>query len=131
MKNAILKSLSPNIMTDDVNKSVDFYTDILGYELVMSVPEEGVFNWAMLMHGDMSIMFQKKENLLEEYPQLSQKSVGGALTFFIEVDNIDDIYKKLKNKVDVIKEPSITFYGMKEFAIKDCNGHILTFAQRQ
>jgi len=29
----------------------------------------------------------------------------------------------------IIREPEVTFYEMKEFEVKDCNGYILCFAQ--
>ena len=40
-----LKKLTPNLMVEDVNETVTFYQDVLGFALLASVPEEGQFNW--------------------------------------------------------------------------------------
>lgn len=130
MTTTTLKDLTPNIMVEDVNASVEFYTNTLGFTLAMSVPDAGKFDWAMITRNSVTFMFQQKESILKEYPMLSSKNVGGALTFFIEITNIDDFYKELKNSVHLVKELGTTPYGMKEFAIKDINGFILTFAER-
>ena len=47
----------------------------------------------------------------------------------IELENLEDFYKNIKDKVDVAKELFTTWYGMKEFYIRDNNGYILTFAE--
>jgi catechol 2,3-dioxygenase-like lactoylglutathione lyase family enzyme len=38
---ATLKKLTPNLMVEDVNRTVAFYQEVLGFELLTSVPEEG------------------------------------------------------------------------------------------
>ena len=52
-----LKKLTPNLMVEDVNETVTFYQDVLGFALLASVPEEGQFNWAMMQHDAVEIMF--------------------------------------------------------------------------
>ena len=83
-----MRQLTPNLMVDNVNETVKFYQEILGFELVMSVPQEGVFNWAMVQHGDVSFMFQERENIIGEYPVLKDVPMGGGLTFYIKVRDV-------------------------------------------
>ena len=45
-----VKKLTPNIMVEHVNNTVDFYRDVLGFALLTSVPEQGTFDWAMMKH---------------------------------------------------------------------------------
>lgn len=124
----LLKQLTPNLMVDDVNETVRFYQEILGFKLVMSVPQEGVFNWAMVQHGEVSLMFQEKENIIAEYPVLKDTPIGGGLTFYIKVEDVTGLYNKLKTQVNVVLDLQKTFYGAEEFAIQDINGFVLTFA---
>jgi uncharacterized glyoxalase superfamily protein PhnB len=42
---------------------------------------------------------------------------------------VDDLYQKVKDKVTIASDMRTTFYGMKEFTIKDLNGYFLTFAE--
>ena len=34
----IIKKLIPNLMVEDVNRTAEFYRDVLGFEFVMGVP---------------------------------------------------------------------------------------------
>lgn len=54
---------------------------------------------------------------------------GSLGTFFIKVKGIDAYYESLKNKVELGHDMRTTFYGMKEFTVKDLNGYFLTFAE--
>ena len=60
-------------------------------------------------------------------PVIGQQT-SGSLTFYIDVEDVKQLYAKLKDKVTIIKDMHTTFYGKREFYIRDCNGYILTFA---
>ena len=131
--------LTSNMMVEDVNRTVDFYSDVLGFEFVMGVPEntqeivtaiqEGqTLGFAIVKCGAVEMMFQAKESMAEEIPEFRGINVGASLTFYIEVEDAKGLYTKLKDKVTIIKEMQTTFYGKQEFYIRDCNGYILTFA---
>lgn len=135
----MLKKLTTNMMVEDVNRTVDFYNDILGFEFVMAVPENSqevvttrqkdqVLDFAMMKCGNVEMMF---EDISGNNSLFKGMHIGGSLTFYIEGDNIKELYGTLKEKVEVVKELHITFYGMEEFYIKDCNGYILAFAEKQ
>jgi len=126
----IFKDATPNLMVKNVKKTVDFYTNILGFNLIASVPETGDWVFAIVQSGNIMFMFQEENSLKEEYPQLSRFSPdGGGLTFYIHVTDIHALYEKLKDKVTIAKDLHQTFYGATDFAIEDCNGYILTFSQ--
>ncbi len=122
------KSLSPNLMVDDVASTMDFYSKYLGFETVMTVPQEGELNWAMVKKDNIVLMFQAKENLLEEYPQM-QSSIGASLSLYCDVEGVEAFYENVKDTVEICKDLHVTFYGKKEFAIKDCNGYLITFSE--
>ncbi len=48
---------------------------------------------------------------------------------YITTDNVDDLYRRLKGRVQVVVDPYDAFYGMREFIIRDCNGFWITFGQ--
>jgi len=127
--NMTFNTITANLMVDDVNRTVDFYKDILAFEVVMTVPESGKLNWAMMRRQGVSLMFQERHNLLNEYPVLADRAPGSGLTLFIKIDDVTSLYEALKDKTEVCAELHDTFYGSKEFAILDCNGFVLTFAQ--
>ncbi len=125
----LLKKLSPNLMVEDVNQSVEFYRDVLRFELVNSVPKAGVFDWAMMKSGQVEIMFQSRASLSEEIPALATKEIGGSLTFYIDVENLQELYAKFKDKATLVQNLHTTFFGKQEFSIRDCNSFILVFSE--
>lgn len=127
-----LQSLTPNIMVADVNQTLDYYKDILGFEVIDTNSTAGQLEWGFVKKGEAGLMFQEASSLKGEYPSLASRPMGGAMTFYILVqENIEDWFASLKGKVKVVKELNTTFYGTKEFAIEDVNGFILTFSERK
>jgi uncharacterized glyoxalase superfamily protein PhnB len=125
----MLKKLTPNLMVEDVNRTIEFYRDVLGFEVTATVPEEGIFGWANTRHGEVEIMFQARLSLEEEVPALKGQPVGGSLTFYIDAgEQVKTLYEQLKDKVELAQDLHTTFYDATEFAIIDCNGYILAFA---
>ncbi len=121
--------MSPNLMVDNVNSTIDFYTELLGFTTVQTVPETGMFDWAMVQSNGVDIMFQQENSIKDEYSELKSQSGGGALTLYIRIDGVEKFYNEIREKVTVIKALSKTFYGANEFAIVDPNGFILTFSE--
>lgn len=124
-----LGKLTPNVMVEDVNATIEFYTTVLGFALVVSVPETGKFNWALLKSGEAEIMLQTRASLGEELPLFAELPIGGALTFYIHTDNVQALREKVQGKAKIVQDLHTTFYGATEFALQDCNGYILAFAQ--
>lgn len=128
-------------MVEDVRKAVQFYTNTLGFalrmavekgtnEIVETLDEAGDYVYALVSSNGVEIMFQEKESLLEDLPGIETSKIGGSVSFYFEVEHVDDMYEALKKKVDIVKELATTWYGMREFYIRDCNGYILGFAEQ-
>jgi len=124
-----LQSLTPNLIVQDVNKTLEFYTTKLGFTTIATVPETGAFNWGMASRDSVTLMFQSLHSIQEDLPELNIKQLGAPGTFFVEMDGIDDLHKDLKGKVEIVGDMRTTFYGKKEFTIKDLDGYFITFAQ--
>jgi uncharacterized glyoxalase superfamily protein PhnB len=124
-----LKKLTPNLMVEDVNRTVDFYQAVLGFEVRASVPETGTLNWAMLARDDVTLMFQSRASLGEEIPALVDVPIGGSVTFYTEVSDVRALYEALRGKVEVVQELRDTFYGAREFSFRDRDGYIICFSE--
>lgn len=123
------KEATINIMVENVFATVQFYEEQLGFQKIVCVPETGEkLNFAIVKRDTITIMFQEKNNLIEEYPSLKVEEIKPTFTLFITVSHIEKLYEELKDKVEVAKELHQTFYGRREFAIFDNNKNILTFA---
>ena len=48
---------------------------------------------------------------------------------YVHTDEIEALYQRLKDSVEVIEGLHDTFYGMREFSIRDLNRFWITFGQ--
>lgn len=128
-----LKRLTPTlIVDDDLRRTLAFYRDILGFEQVATAPEEGSPTWALMKSGTVELMFEHRASFLEEAPWqpiLKDVPLGGSFVLYFEVDGIDDLYDRIKSRVDLVWELADHEYGRREFTMRDCNGYVLAFGQ--
>jgi Uncharacterized protein conserved in bacteria len=123
-------NMTTNLMVENVEKSVAFYQDILGFVVAVSVPnQEGGLQFAILAKDNLTIMVQEKNNLMEEYPVLKAEKLQPSITLYITVNDLDDLYSELKKSYAINTEIHTSFYGTREFAITDVDGYVLTFAE--
>ena len=124
-----MDSLIPNLFVKDINETIDYYQD-LGFEVVMTVPEQGDFVWVKMTCGNVSFMFQTFESFGQEVSEILQTE-RVALLLYIRIKNIRDFYNQVKHKAKIIKDLEKTLYGATEFSIQDNNGFVLTFAENE
>ena len=125
-----LKTLTPNLIVEDVNKTVEFYKRTLGFEVVMTVPESGVFDFAMLKLDNVTIMLQSRKGYVEALPEYKDQEIGGTIFLYFEVADLNKIYDRVKKaNAEIVVDINTTFYGTREFTMKDCDGYLLIFAE--
>jgi len=123
MKNVVLE-----LMVDDIQKSVSFYTDILGFEREFEVSEENL-TFVSIVKDEIHISFFKREEFVKEVPKFKDMRLGGSFVLNIEIDDIQSLYDSVKEKVTIIKELYQTDYGTLEFTMEDSDGYVLLFKQ--
>ena len=127
-----LKTLTPNLIVEDVNRTILYYQNTLGFETILTVPDSGVFDFAMLKLDGVTIMFQSMKGFVDALPEYKGQKAGGTLFLYFEVENLDKIYEKVKSaNADLVVDINTTFYGTREFTMKDCDGYLLIFAEDQ
>lgn len=124
-----MNKLTPNLIVNDVNKTIEFYKNVLGFEVAVTVPESGQFDWAMIKCGGVELMFQSKASAAKELPEFGKQPIGGSLLLYIDVADVASLCTKVKAKAKIKKDLYDTFYGTKEFAMYDQDGYLLVFAQ--
>jgi len=124
------KKLTPNLVVANVERSLAFYVDTLGFERGLTVPEDSPLVFASVTSGPIEIFFNDRAVAVKEYPGFGGKPIGATGTLFIEVDGVDALHDQLKPSVKVVMPIVTQFYGMREFAIEDPDGYVITFAER-
>ena len=115
-----LLDLRPMFWVDNVRSTIDWYVQTLEFT-------EGNYSedwqWGVVVKDGVEIMFAKPN----EHTPYNGSQFTGSL--YINVDDADSLWNKLKDSQHVYYSLENFEYGMKEFAIKDCNGYILQFGQ--
>jgi lactoylglutathione lyase len=126
-----LNKLTPNLIVSNVERSLAFYRDVLGFSVTGTVPDSAPFVFAFMTRGDITVFLNSPEAAIEEYPAFKDRPIGGTLTLFFEVAGIREAYAALEGKVKVVMPLEVKWYGMTEFAFEDPDGYLITFAERE
>lgn len=111
--------LNAGIITEKIAETKKFYTEVL--EFGVSFENE----YYLLLHtpnqtSEISFLLP---NHPSQNPIFQSEFLGKGLYLTIEVDNVDEIYKKLKDKgIKMDVEIRDEEWGDRHFAIKDPNG---------
>jgi uncharacterized glyoxalase superfamily protein PhnB len=108
------------IHVPDVRATMEWYTSI-GFKLVRQNEEDGELNWAKLTFGNSEVMFQSGGKPSTQHRR--------EVDLYILTDNVDDLHGRLKDRVQIVEDPHDTFYGMREFILRDINRFWITFGQ--
>jgi uncharacterized glyoxalase superfamily protein PhnB len=124
-----LQKLTPNLIVADVQRSIDFYRDVLEFTMAQTVPDQSPFVFAIMQRGGVEVFLNAPEPARAEYPALAARDIGGTLTLFMNVKGIRHAHEQLKNRVNVVMPLEKKWYGVTEFAFTDPDGYVITFAE--
>jgi catechol 2,3-dioxygenase-like lactoylglutathione lyase family enzyme len=128
--------VTPNLIVSDIDRSLRFYRDVLGFSVVATVPDVAPFVFTWLQRGGISVFLNAREGVAEDLPGLAARPIGGTNTLFmvIEADSVefgvDALYAQIAGNAPVVMPLKTQFYGMREFGIEDPDGYVILFAQR-
>ena len=120
------KSLTAELVTEDVPGTIEFYTRILEFKLDSTYPADSP-QWVQFRCMNDYLMFESRESLGKIIPEMRRVRIGGSLDIYIEVEDIEELYEDLKGKVEVVVQ--LTESPFRQFAIRDPNGYVLLFGQ--
>jgi catechol 2,3-dioxygenase-like lactoylglutathione lyase family enzyme len=124
-------SLTPNLIVADVERSLAFYRDVLGFTVEDTVPDAPPYVFAIVRSGPVELFLNSPGPATEEYPVLGGRPIGGTLTLFIKVAGIRAAYEALKGQLNVVMPLEKKWYGPTEFAFTDPDGYVITFAEQE
>jgi len=128
--------VTPNLIVTDIDRSLAFYRDVLGFSVVTSVPEAAPFVFVWVQRDDVNVFLNTVGSVQEMLPDLAARSVGGTNTMFLNIEaattaeGIDALFDLVKSMTRVVMAPKDQFYGMREFGIEDPDGYVIFAAQR-
>ena len=126
--------VTPNLVVSDLDRSLAFYRDVLGFTVFTTVHEQTspgageplAFAW---MQRDTVNVFLNSEAASK------MKASAGSGMLFITLEaadiasGIDALFAAVKDRAPVKMPLTDQFYGMREFTITDPDGYVVIFAQ--
>lgn len=114
--------LFPMLATENLAQTIEFYTRHLGFTVQGQYPAENPC-WASLCSGESEIAF----NAPNGHAPFEKPTLTGSI--YLTVENVDELWENLQEKVEIVYEIENFDYGMREFGIKDCNGYVVNLGQ--
>ena len=97
----VFKKLTPNLVVDNVERSLAFYVDVLGFSQGVTVPDKFPLVFASVVSGDVEVFFNDKATALKEYPSFAGTPIGLSGTMYIETTGVDAWHERLKSKAPI------------------------------
>ncbi len=123
-----LQQLVPMLKVSDIHRSLQFYRQVAGFERVSSTEALEKWNWAEIKSGDVVLMLAQGCDDAESSGTDDDDESWPAIFYFYP-DDVEALYEQVKGLDCEVDELDTTFYGMKEFSVRDPDGHLLSFGQ--
>lgn len=127
-----VKRMTPILVVEEIEPSIEFWVDRLGFEKTMEVPEGDKLGFAAFAKDGFEVMYQTHASITKEVETAglpdALKTPRAPSVLFIEVASLDEIRKKVEG-LDILVPHRDTFYGSKELWMKEPGGHIIGFAE--
>jgi catechol 2,3-dioxygenase-like lactoylglutathione lyase family enzyme len=123
-----IRGLTPLLQVFDMPRSIKFYCDVLGFEIV-STSKPNPFHWALLRLNDAELMLEPiySQEMRPPAPDPERVFAHADTEIYFGCPDVDAAYAHLRAKGINVNEPRIGFYGMKQLYITDPDGYILCF----
>ena len=134
-------SITPNLIVRDIAKSTAFYRDVLGFGIKQTVPDlsrrspeaeadSAPFVFVWLDRDGVPVFLNDLAAAAHDYPDAANLPQGGTAALFFVITGVDAYHAAVAPMANVVMPLKTQFYGMREFAVTDPDGHIITFAER-
>jgi hypothetical protein len=120
--------ITPVLIVGSIEKSLAFWIDRMGFQKTVEVPADDGLAFAILVREGAELMLQSIASVQRDEPKFVPRP-GSSAALFIEVEDFDDVRKRLDGYPVVMPE-RVTFYQMREIGVFEPGGHTVVFAMR-
>ncbi len=126
----VFKKHTPNLVVSDINRSLAFYRDLLGFSVIVTVPDAAPYVFTLLQRDGLDLFLNDAAAAIQEHGS-DHVAVGkSGVTIYFDVQDIHALVQSLKDRVPVVAPLEKKFYGVTEFSVTDPDGYLVTFAER-
>ena len=122
-----IRSINPVFAVADVGATIRWYEQELGF-VGDAFPSHEPYVFGILRRDGIEIMLQRVANY--QKPDLYDlRNGGGVWDAYLRIDGLQELYDRVKDRLELKKPLRRQPYGLSEFEIKDLNGYILVFSE--
>lgn len=121
--------ITPVLFAENIEPCVRFWTERLRFQKTAEVPEGNTIGFAILEKDGIEVMYQSYASADKDNASTGPLVRKGPSFLYVEVSDLDSIARAM-NGAGIAIPMRTTFYGMKEFGVKDPAGHVIMFAQK-
>jgi glyoxylase I family protein len=124
-----LRGCCPLLQVFDMQASVAFYRDVLGFEIVNQSRPGPEFDWCLLSRKGTELMLNTayERECRPEAPDPARVAAHGDTCIYFGWEDLDGLYAELRAKGAKAREPKVAPYGMKQLYVTDPDGFGLCF----
>jgi len=120
------KHVVPMLQVNDVNETIAYYCEALGFVLGGVWPDAGAPRYATVSRGEITFAFTTDLGT-SEGSFIAEK--GNGVVLYLLVDNVDAAYKELLAQGAIIVQDLVEFAGRRQFSVGDINGYMLAISE--
>ena len=118
-----VRATVPLLFTANIEQSLSFYCDQLGFTLRGRWDPNGQLAWCLLAMEGAELMLQQAQP--REPTALPRR--GGDIELFIVCDDVDALRERFLSRGVDAPPPTIAFYGMRQLTVQDPDGRPICF----
>jgi catechol 2,3-dioxygenase-like lactoylglutathione lyase family enzyme len=123
-----LEHITPLLNVEDVQRSLDFYTSALGFELGNRWESEGKLMWARIKAGPVELMLNGRG--AGEDARRRARPGHHDVVLYIGVDDVVPLHARLLADGLAPGEIHDEEYGLRQFSLRDPDGYELALTSR-
>ncbi|HEX8358933.1 MAG TPA: VOC family protein [Longimicrobium sp.] len=123
-----LKKLTPILFVDQIEPSIPFWVDRLGYTRTAEVPHGDRLGFLILEKDGTEIMYQTRASVEADASAIAEGLAMRGSILFIEVDDLAAVERALEG-AEIILPRRTTSYGATEVFVREPAGNVVGFAQ--
>lgn len=126
-----IRGMTPLLQVFDMPTSLNFYCDVLGFEIVQTDSNTTApnHNWVWLRRNEIDLMLNTayEAETRPPVPHSWRIATHNDTGLFFGAPDVDAIYAHLRAKGIDAKEPHVAPYGMKQLYVRDPDGFGICF----
>lgn len=126
-----LRGAIPMINVADIIRSVEFYRRLAEFAVVSDVEHVAEWRWAMLRSGGVELMLSEQHgpHPAVRAARVEDEESGWCVIHYFYPDDVEAAHARCVAQGIAASPLRVTLYGMKEFEVRDPDGHIVWFGQ--